>query len=280
MAVEQPQGVAGHDHQGLLVRHDLQIFLDEPVLHPVLTHLPRLAVGHQLIGVQGHVEVQVVVHHHLEGLGLYAVAPILVDGLAVQFPLRPEAIAVDPAVLLQLPGKLPGHLQMVVRVDIPQGVADGQGLVRTDAPPAWGPGGSPPGRRGPSAVHSPASPSSRCPHHKMPYAASCLVLRLFQFNIIFDCRKSVNSSKKRMVLPTPFVLFYNAPPKVSSGSPSRPNPEPPAPAALLHCRDDPALSRIKFFRNHLLPSCNRIVLAFPPTVFYNIKQNRFRGTFS
>ena len=129
MAVEQPQGVAGHDHQGLLVRHDLQIFLDEPVLHPVLAHLPRLAVGHQLIGVQGHVEVQVVVHHHLEGLGLYAVAPILVNGLAVKRALRPEAISVDPAMLLQLPGKLPCHLQMMVRVDVPQGVADGQRLV-------------------------------------------------------------------------------------------------------------------------------------------------------
>ena len=130
VAVEQSQRVAGHNHQGLLVRHDLQIFLDEPVLHPVLAHLPRLAIGHQLIGVQGHVKVQVVVDHHLEGLGLYAVAPILVDGLAVQLPLRPEAIAVDPAMLLQLPGKLPCHLQMMVRVDVPQGVADGQGLVR------------------------------------------------------------------------------------------------------------------------------------------------------
>ena len=129
VAVEQPQGVAGHDHQRLLIGHDLQILLDEPVLHPVLAHLPRLAVGHQLIGVQGHVEVQVVVHHHLEGLGLYAVAPILVDGLAVKRALRPEAISVDPAMLLQLPGKLPCHMQMMVRVDVPQGVADGQRLV-------------------------------------------------------------------------------------------------------------------------------------------------------
>ena len=138
VAVEQAQRVAGHNHQRLLIGHDLQILLDEPVLHPVLAHLPRLAVGHQLIGVQGHVEVQVVVHHHLECLGLYAVAPILVDGLAVQLPLRPEAISVDPAMLLQLPGKLPCHLQMMVRVDVPQGVADGQRLVclgQTGLPP-------------------------------------------------------------------------------------------------------------------------------------------------
>ena len=130
VAVEQAQGVAGHNHQRLLIGHDLQILLDEPVLHPVLAHLARFAVGHQLIGIQGHVEIQVVVHHHLEGPGLCAVAPILVDGLAVKRALRPEAIPVDPAVLLQLPGKLPRHLQMVVRVDIPQGVADGQRLVR------------------------------------------------------------------------------------------------------------------------------------------------------
>ena len=124
--LEESQRMPAFDNERLVIGKDFEVLFYQAILHPVLAHLPRLAVGHQLIGVQGHVEVQVVVHHHLEGLGLYAVAPILVDGLAVKRALRPEAISVDPAMLLQLPGKLPCHLQMMVRVDVPQGVADGQ----------------------------------------------------------------------------------------------------------------------------------------------------------
>ena len=75
VGVEQPQGVAGHDHQGLLVGHHLQYFLDEAILHPVLQTCPVSPVGHQLIGVEGHVEVQVVVDHHLEGPGLHRSFP-------------------------------------------------------------------------------------------------------------------------------------------------------------------------------------------------------------
>ena len=59
-----------------------EVFLDQAVLHPVLAHLAGLAVGDQLIGIEGDVEVQVVVYHHLEGLALDAGALVLVDGLA------------------------------------------------------------------------------------------------------------------------------------------------------------------------------------------------------
>ena len=129
VGAEQPKGMPAHDHQGLLVGHDLQVFLDEPVLHPVLAHLSGFAVGHQLVGIQGHVKVQVVVDHHLEGTGLHAVSLVLLDGLAVELPLGAEAVAVDPAVLLELPGEFLGHLLMVLGRDVAQGVADGQGLV-------------------------------------------------------------------------------------------------------------------------------------------------------
>ena len=129
MAVEQAQGVARHDHQGLLVGHDLQVLLDKAVLHPVLADLAGLAVGDQLVGVEGDVEVQVVVDHHLESLGLGTVALVLLDGLAVELAGGAEAVAVDAAVLLQLLGELLGHLGVMVGVDVAQGVLDGQGLV-------------------------------------------------------------------------------------------------------------------------------------------------------
>ena len=129
MRVEQAQGVAGHDHQSLLIGHDLQILLDQAVLHPVLANLTGLTVGHQLIGVQSHIKVQVVVDHDLEGLGLGAVALVLLDGLAVQLAGGAETVAVNPAMLLQLLGKLLSHLLVVIRMDVTQSVLDGQSLV-------------------------------------------------------------------------------------------------------------------------------------------------------
>ena len=116
-------------HQGLLVGEGLQIFLDEAILHPVLADLAGLAVGGELVGVQSHVEVQVVVDHDLDGPALDAVALVFVDGLSVELAGGAEAVAVDAAVLLQLLGELLGHLGVMVGMDVPKGVLDGQGLV-------------------------------------------------------------------------------------------------------------------------------------------------------
>ena len=130
VAVEQAQGVTGHHDQSLLVGHDLQILLDQAILHPVLADLTGLAVGDQLIGIQSDVEVQVVVDHDLDGAALDADALVLVDGLAVQLALGTEAVAIDTAVLLQLLSKLLGHLLVMVGVDVTQSVLNGQSLVR------------------------------------------------------------------------------------------------------------------------------------------------------
>jgi len=58
---KQAYGVTGRDHQRLGLAHLLQILLDQPVLHPVLEHLAGLAVGDQLVGVQGDREIKIVV---------------------------------------------------------------------------------------------------------------------------------------------------------------------------------------------------------------------------
>ena len=126
---EQAQRVAGFDDEGLVVGEHLEVFFNQAVLHPVLADLSGLAVGGQLIGVEGDVEVEVVVDHDLEGLALDAVALVLVDRFAVDFPLRAEAVAVDAAVLLQLLRELLGHLFVVVGVDVAQGVFDGELLI-------------------------------------------------------------------------------------------------------------------------------------------------------
>ena len=128
VAVEQAQGVTGHDHQGLLVRQDLQILLDQAILHPVLAHLTGLTVGNQFIGVQSHIKVQVVVDHNLNGAALNARTLVLIDGLAVQLTRRTEAV--NAAMLFQLLRKLLGHLLVVIGMDVTQRVLDGQSLVR------------------------------------------------------------------------------------------------------------------------------------------------------
>ena len=103
-----------------------QVPFDEEVLHPVLTHLPRLAVGDQLVGVERHVEVQVVVDHHLEGAPLRRAPPVLADGFAPQFALGAEAVAVDAAPGAQLLQKLRRKLPMKALRDVAQRVGQGQ----------------------------------------------------------------------------------------------------------------------------------------------------------
>ncbi len=119
---KEPQRVARAHHQGLLVVHDLQVALDEQVLHPVLADLARLAVGHQLVGVEGDVEVEVVVDHHLHGPRLGDATDVGVDGPAGDPAGRPVAVAVDPAPGAQLLEKLRRHDLVVLLGDVAQRV--------------------------------------------------------------------------------------------------------------------------------------------------------------
>ena len=128
--MEQTQRMTGHDNERLLVGQLLKILLDETVLHPVLADLTGLAVGDQLVGIERNVKVKVVVDHDLNGTTLDALALVLVNGVTVQLALGTEAVAVDAAVLFQLPGKFLRHLSVMVGMDIAQGVLNGKRLVR------------------------------------------------------------------------------------------------------------------------------------------------------
>ena len=147
MGVEQAQRMAGHDDEGLLVGEVFEVFLDEAVLHPVLADLAGLAVGHELIGIERYVKIQVVVDHDLNGAALDTFALVLVNGLAGKLALRAEAVAVDPAALLQLLRKFLSHLGVVIRVDVAQGVLDRQRLV------SGGELGFPAGRAAVAGIH-------------------------------------------------------------------------------------------------------------------------------
>ena len=96
----------GLHHQRLVGRQRFQVLFDQEVLHPVLAHLARLAVGDELVGVERDVEVQVVVDHHLERASLRAAPPVLADGSAPEPALGAEPVAVDAASGPQLLQKL------------------------------------------------------------------------------------------------------------------------------------------------------------------------------
>ncbi|MPM96205.1 hypothetical protein SDC9_143363 [bioreactor metagenome] len=75
-------------------------------MQPVLANLPRLAIGHEFVGVQRHVKIEVVVDHHLQGAPCKALALVCVDGFAVDAPFGTIAIGIDTPAGFQLLQKL------------------------------------------------------------------------------------------------------------------------------------------------------------------------------
>ena len=141
VAGEQPHRMPGGHHQGLRLGHPLQVLLHQPVLHPVLEHLPRLAVRHQLVRVERHGEIQVVVDVELQRPGLED-APVLAHRprldvavgsgqqrtAGVTLPrLGPEPVPVDAAALPELRQELGGHRRVQRRRDVAQGVLQSHG---------------------------------------------------------------------------------------------------------------------------------------------------------
>ncbi len=122
---KRPSGCPEYDHQRLAPGHLPQVEFDQVVLHPVLEDLAALAVGDQLIGIKGHVEVQVVVDHHLERLGFQDPAGIFPDRPGLQAALGPIAVPVNPPAGQQLVHELRGDLLVQPGGDITQGVFKG-----------------------------------------------------------------------------------------------------------------------------------------------------------
>ena len=102
--------------------HDLEIALDQQVLHPVLTDLARFAVGDQLVGVEGDVEIQIVVDHHLHRPRLGDAADVGVDRFAREPARRTVAVTVDPAPGSQLVEELRRHDLVVLLGHVAQSV--------------------------------------------------------------------------------------------------------------------------------------------------------------
>ncbi len=107
-------------YQCLILRHHLQVFFNEPVLHPVLTYLSRLAVGDQLVGVECNVKSEVVVDHHLKSFSLHASSLVRLNGFCLQIPFGAVAVSIDPAPRFQFIQELRCQGVMQCRWNIPQ----------------------------------------------------------------------------------------------------------------------------------------------------------------
>ena len=130
MGLEESQRMATLHDQGLVLCQFLQVHFEEAILHPVLADLARLAVGHQLVGIEGYVESQVVVYHHLESLSLDALAFVLVDGFRLEVSFRAEAVAVDAAPGAEFLKEFGCQLFVQFVGDVAQGVLQGRGSLR------------------------------------------------------------------------------------------------------------------------------------------------------
>ena len=119
---EKSERVSRFNDERLIRSQHFKIFFYQKILHPVLTDLPRLAVGNELIGVECDVKVEVVVDHYLKGLSLYAIALILVNRLAVELSGGAEAIAVNASASPQLCKEFGGDLRVIFLRDVAQRV--------------------------------------------------------------------------------------------------------------------------------------------------------------
>ncbi len=122
--------MAGGHNQRLVARQELQVALDQPILQPVLADLPGFPVGGQLIWVEGDVEIEVVVDHHLEGFAFEATPLVLVDGLSLDVALGAKAVGVDSPGGDEFLQELRGQYPVPLFRDIAEGVFEGEFRVR------------------------------------------------------------------------------------------------------------------------------------------------------
>ena len=119
---EQAQRVPRLHNKGLIFGKLLKIFLYQPVLQPVLAYGAGLAVCYKLVWIKRYLKIKVVIHHHLKGLALDAVALVLIYGLAVYAPLRAESICIYAAAGNKLLHKFARKLFMQLLRNIAQRV--------------------------------------------------------------------------------------------------------------------------------------------------------------
>ena len=106
LRLEQSQRVSAFDNECLVTGKDFEVLLYQAVLHPVLAYLPRFAIGDELVGIEGDIETEVIVYHHLKGFALDATSFVLVNGLRLEVALRTITVTVNASACAEFFHKL------------------------------------------------------------------------------------------------------------------------------------------------------------------------------
>ena len=118
--------MAGVQHKGLMIRHLSQILHREQVLSPILEHRAVATIGDEFVWVFGHLAIEVVLHHEHDGGGLLAAAGVVADGSSLHLVVWAKTVHVDTPIAVQFVGKLGGQFSVPVRLEVAQGILDGQ----------------------------------------------------------------------------------------------------------------------------------------------------------
>ena len=79
----------------LILSQYFKILLNETILHPVLTDLPRFAISDEFIRIESNVEAEIIVNHHLESFTFNTISFVGIDRLRLEVSLRTIPVTID-----------------------------------------------------------------------------------------------------------------------------------------------------------------------------------------
>ena len=87
--------MATFNNECLILSQHFKILFNETILHPVLTDLSRFTVSDEFIRIEGNVEAEIIVNHHLESLTFNAISSVGINRFRFEVTLRTISVAID-----------------------------------------------------------------------------------------------------------------------------------------------------------------------------------------
>ena len=93
--MEKPQRMSGLNDKGLFTGHHFKVLLYQPILHPVLTHLPGLTISNKFVGIKSNIKTEIIVNHHLKSFALNTVPPVFINGFSLEITGRTKTVSIN-----------------------------------------------------------------------------------------------------------------------------------------------------------------------------------------
>ena len=87
--------MSGLNDKGLFTGHHFKVLLYQPILHPVLTHLPGLTISNKFVGIKSNIKTEIIVNHHLKSFALNTVPPVFVNGFSLEITGRTKTVSIN-----------------------------------------------------------------------------------------------------------------------------------------------------------------------------------------